>query len=270
MLRGSCLCQGVAFEIDGAVIDLLYCHCAMCRKAHGSAFRARGKVKASQFHWTRGEDLVRYFESSPGTHRGFCSTCGSNLLSRFDQSPGVLGLALGVLDDDPGNRPICHVFVGSKAPWHEITDSLPQFEELPSGPVGLAHGTDATQARASTPPAQFISPTPVLASLDIERSVEFFVSKLGFEKVRVSQGKYGIVSIGSVQIHFWACTDRRIAEATSCRVRVQGIQRLHGKCASHAIVHPNAPLASKPWGTMEFAILDPDGNLITFHEDADA
>ena len=270
MLRGSCLCQGVAFEIDGAVIDLLYCHCAMCRKAHGSALRARGKVKASQFHWTRGEDLVRYFESSPGTHRGFCSTCGSNLLSRFDQSPGVLGLALGVLDDDPGNRPICHVFVGSKAPWHEITDSLPQFEELPSGPVGLAHGTDATRTRASTPPAQFISATPVLASLDIERSVEFFVSKLGFEKVRVSQGEYGIVSIGSVQIHFWACTDRRIAEATSCRVRVQGIQRLHGKCASHAIVHPNAPLASKPWGTMEFAILDPDGNLITFHEDADA
>jgi len=96
------------------------------------------------------------------------------------------------------------------------------------------------------------------------------VSKLGFEEVHVSQGKYGIVSNGSVQIHFWACTDRRIAEATSCRVRVQGIQRLHAECASHAIVHPNAPLASKPWGTMEFAILDPDGNLITFHEDADA
>ena len=66
---------------------------------------------------------------------GFCSHCGSNLVSKFDQKPHVLGLALGVLDDDPVNRPICHVFVGSKAPWHELTDSLPRFEELPPGPV---------------------------------------------------------------------------------------------------------------------------------------
>jgi hypothetical protein len=42
-----------------------------------------------------------------------------------------------VLDDDPVNRPICHVFVASKASWHEITDSLPRFEELPSTPVKL-------------------------------------------------------------------------------------------------------------------------------------
>lgn len=135
MLRGSCLCQGVAFEIDGAVIDLLYCHCSMCRKAHGSAFRARGKVRASEFRWVRGEDLVRYYMSSPGQHRSFCSVCGSNLITRFDQKPKVLGLALGVLDDDPQRRPICHVHVGSKAPWHEITDALPQFEEEPTGPV---------------------------------------------------------------------------------------------------------------------------------------
>ena len=135
MLRGSCLCQGVAFEIDGAVIDLLYCHCSMCRKAHGSAFRARGKVKASEFRWVRGEEMIRYYESSPGEHRGFCSVCGSNLVTKFDAKPRVLGLALGALDDDPVNRPLCHVFVGSKAPWHEITDSLPQFERLPIGPV---------------------------------------------------------------------------------------------------------------------------------------
>ena len=143
MLLGSCLSQGVAFKIDGAVIDLLYCHCTMCRKAHGSAFRARGKVKASEFRWTKGEELVRYFESSPGTHRGFCSVCGSNLVSRFDQNPKVLGLALGVLDDDPINRPICHVYVASQAPWHEVTDALPQFNELPLGPVEPRNPTDA-------------------------------------------------------------------------------------------------------------------------------
>lgn len=135
MLRGSCLCEGVAFEIDGTIRDALYCHCSMCRKAHGTAFRARGKVKAAEFRWTRGEDLVRYYESSPGTHRGFCSVCGSNLLSRFDARPEVHGLALGVLDDDPQVKPLCHVHVASKAPWYTIADDLAQFAELPDGPV---------------------------------------------------------------------------------------------------------------------------------------
>ncbi len=117
---------------------------------------------------------------------------------------------------------------------------------------------------------KFVSATPILASLDIERSVEFFVSKLGFGKVHVAQGEYGIVSSGAVEIHFWACEDRHIAEATGCRVKVQAIEELHAQCASQAIVHPNAPLASKPWGTKEFAILDPDGNLLTFYENINA
>lgn len=120
------------------------------------------------------------------------------------------------------------------------------------------------------PPTQFIAATPILASLDIERSVSFFTSKLGFTRVHVAQGEYGIVSNGPVQIHFWACNDRNIAEATACRVQVQGIEGLHAECEGHAIVHPNAPLAPKPWGTREFAILDPDGNLVTFYERTDA
>ena len=38
-------------------------------------------------------------------------------------------VALGSLVDDPGIRPTKHIFVGSKAPWFEITDDLPQFDE---------------------------------------------------------------------------------------------------------------------------------------------
>ena len=131
-LRGSCLCGGVAYEIEGALSQALYCHCSMCRKAHGSAFRPRAKVASRDFRFTRGEALVRWFESSPGTQRGFCSVCGSPLLSRFDADPSSLGLPLGALDDDPLVRPALHVFVGSRAPWHTITDALPQFDTVPA------------------------------------------------------------------------------------------------------------------------------------------
>jgi hypothetical protein len=112
---------------------MLFCHCSMCRKAHGSAFRARGRVRTADLRWMRGEDLVRFYESSPGEHRGFCSVCGSNIFTKFSERRHEVGLALGILDDDPGNRPVCHVFVGSKASWHEITDALPQHEGFPTG-----------------------------------------------------------------------------------------------------------------------------------------
>lgn len=54
---------------------------------------------------------------------------GSSLLTRFDKHPEVLGFPLGTLDTDPGARAGKHVFVGSKAPWFDITDQLPQHEE---------------------------------------------------------------------------------------------------------------------------------------------
>ena len=117
-----------------------------------------------------------------------------------------------------------------------------------------------------TDPTRFVSATPVLASLDIERSVEFYCSRLGFATVHVQQGSYGIVSRGAVQLHFWACTERHIAENTSCRVRVEGIDALYAQCTAFGIVHPNATLDTRPWGTREFGVLDPDGNLVTFAE----
>lgn len=115
---------------------------------------------------------------------------------------------------------------------------------------------------------EFVSAVPVLASLDIQRSVDFFASKLGFTIIYASQGAYGIVSRESVNIHFWACSDPRISSATGCRVGVRNIESLYAHCSQQAIVHPNGRLNTTPWGNREFAILDADNNLITFFEPA--
>lgn len=131
MLKGSCLCGAVGYEIHGKLSGVLNCHCSMCRKAQGSAFRTRASVSSGDFRFVRGAGMVTYYESSPGNHRGFCRRCGSPIHSKFDRHPEVYGLPLGTLDDDPGVKPGFHVFVGSKAPWHDITDALPQFDTSP-------------------------------------------------------------------------------------------------------------------------------------------
>ncbi|HLI80877.1 MAG TPA: GFA family protein [Candidatus Binataceae bacterium] len=110
------------YEIEGAIVPL-NCHCSMCRKVTGAAFRSRAAVPTKNFRWKSGEDLLTRYESSPGTVRTFCRLCGATLASLF--------AAMRTLDDDPDVRPSFHVFVGSKAPWFEITDGLPQFDAFP-------------------------------------------------------------------------------------------------------------------------------------------
>jgi hypothetical protein len=105
----------------------------MCRKTHGSAFGPYAVAKKSDFRWTAGESMLSKYESSPGNFRCFCSRCGSSLVAVFESEPDTVGIALGALDDDPGVRPLAHIFVGSKAPWYDITDDLMQFDEWPPG-----------------------------------------------------------------------------------------------------------------------------------------
>ena len=132
MIRGSCLCKGVRFEIDGELTPATNCHCAMCRKAHGAAFGTYAGFKSSQFRLLACAALIKRYPSSPGILRTFCANCGSTLQWLRASQPEEMDIALGTLDDDPGVRPAMHIFVGSKAPWHEIADALPQYKERKS------------------------------------------------------------------------------------------------------------------------------------------
>lgn len=129
MITGSCLCGGVKFQIAGRIGPVVYCHCRQCQKAQGTAFATTAPVRAQYFELLSGRELIREYESSPGKYRAFCSVCGSPIYSRRPADPDTYRIRLGTLDGDPGRRPVSHVWTSSKAPWFEIADALPQFEE---------------------------------------------------------------------------------------------------------------------------------------------
>lgn len=139
MLRGSCLCSGVAFEIsEEGLTPIQGCHATRCRKATGAAYSPEMLATREGFRFTRGDDLVAHYEAPllqepPPYRKAFCKVCGSPLPTALDGTPFVI-LQAGVLDDDPGTRPFRHAFVEQKACWHEITDGLPCFEGQPPGP----------------------------------------------------------------------------------------------------------------------------------------
>lgn len=131
MITGSCLCRAVQFHVTGDLPPIVMCHCQQCRKAQGTAFVTNLPVKESQFQFTKGEDKLLSFESSPGKRRYFCSGCGSPIMSKSTQQPGQVRLRAGTLDGDLDTRPGFHIFTDSKANWYNISDDLPQHRAGP-------------------------------------------------------------------------------------------------------------------------------------------
>jgi hypothetical protein len=102
------------------------CHCSRCRAATGSAFKAMAGIEREKLELADAAELLVVGDDELNDTR--CAACGSLLFSVVRDGEYV-HVALGSLVDDPGIRPTHHIFVGSKAPWFEITDDLPQFEE---------------------------------------------------------------------------------------------------------------------------------------------
>jgi hypothetical protein len=127
MLKGSCACGRVRYEIEGPLVGpITYCHCWRCRKQSGSSFATTVGLQATALAFIAGEELLRSWQSSPGVRRFFASCCGSPIYKRDDDNPDELGFRIGTLDSDPCMKAEMHFSVGSRAPWVDITDALPQ------------------------------------------------------------------------------------------------------------------------------------------------
>ncbi len=131
-LKGSCLCNAVAFSAVKAPQHVVNCHCSLCRRRTGAAFKSTLIAPLADFRWLRGEDKIRvYALPAPSRHAAdFCGVCGSPVPSLLAQE-GIAMLPAGAIDNVLPPLPAVHIYVASKAPWYEIADKGPQFAELP-------------------------------------------------------------------------------------------------------------------------------------------
>lgn len=109
---------------------------------------------------------------------------------------------------------------------------------------------------------------PVLASLDMARTLDFYQRVLGFATQQFAGFSYGMAVRGETEIHFWACNDKHIAENTSCYIRVTDIAAVHQELCPKL---PSLQAAVRTaWGMDELYVIDPDGNLIKFGQESSA
>ena len=128
VLVGKCECGAVRYQVADAFRYAANCHCSRCRAATGSAFKPFAGIERGKLEVTEGQDMLLVVgEQNSNDTR--CGTCGSLLFSVV-RDGAYVHVAMGSLVDVPAIRPTSHIYVGSKAPWFEITDDLPQHEEL--------------------------------------------------------------------------------------------------------------------------------------------
>jgi hypothetical protein len=127
LLRGGCWCGAVRFQVQDEFLYAWNCHCSRCRAATGSAFKALAGIERDKLELTQGGDALLVVGDDV-LNDTRCSLCGSFLYSVVREGAYV-HVGMGSLIDTPSIRVSAHIFVGSKAPWFEITDDLPQFEE---------------------------------------------------------------------------------------------------------------------------------------------
>jgi hypothetical protein len=127
LLRGECECGAVRYAVEDAFRYAANCHCSRCRAATGSAFKAFAGIEREKLEITKGVDSLLVYGEEDLNHTR-CAVCGS-LLYSVVRDGAYVHVAMGSLVDTPRVRPTEHIFVGSKAPWFEITDDLPQAQE---------------------------------------------------------------------------------------------------------------------------------------------
>ncbi len=112
---GGCLCGAVRYQVNGALRDVIFCHCSRCRRTHGhfSAYTACARDDLELIE----QRSLRWYELDE-RRRGFCSECGASLFWVREGSP-TISIAAGTLDEPTGLSPGEHIFVADAGDYYE-------------------------------------------------------------------------------------------------------------------------------------------------------
>lgn len=115
------------------------------------------------------------------------------------------------------------------------------------------------------------SAVPLLPARDVLEAVEWYERELGFRRLFAYPEKdpdYASVARDDAEIHLFRMDVDPKKSDWMIYLRVTGVEELYAEYSARGLIHPNGPLQTKPWGQREFAVIDPNGALLTFGEKA--
>ncbi len=121
---GRCLCGAVTYRCSAVPLWQAHCHCASCRRATASPMTSFLGMADGAWAWTGARPAT--YQSSPGTWREFCPTCGTQMAYSTIHSPGERHFYAATLDDPTAFTPTGHDHAEEQLPWLHLSDGLPR------------------------------------------------------------------------------------------------------------------------------------------------
>jgi hypothetical protein len=123
-----CHCGGVEIEVTFPSRFCAHCYCQSCRTTHAAGVVTWIGFKRAQTRFTKGRELLRDYESSPGVTRKFCGRCGTRIAfeSQHDNWHDEIHLPLALFVTPVDKAPSGNAFAEERpdwAPFHEFQES---------------------------------------------------------------------------------------------------------------------------------------------------
>jgi hypothetical protein len=119
---GGCMCGQVRYAVQGALRDIICCHCEQCRRSSGH-FVAATACRKANFRLLN-HDTLKWYSFKPGLRRGFCAACGSSLF--FEDLKGErISIAAGTLDQPHGLKIAAHIYTAEAGDYYRIEAGVP-------------------------------------------------------------------------------------------------------------------------------------------------
>ena len=125
-ITGRCYCGKTTLQSNQPPLAVTYCHCSDCRRVTGApvAAFASFEEEAITFNPGKGKEV----RVNDGVIRSFCDHCGTPISGCYDYLPGVVYIAIGILDQADKYAPEVHAHNGNRLEWLNIVDGCPKFE----------------------------------------------------------------------------------------------------------------------------------------------
>ena len=127
--KGSCGCCAVEFIMNSEVLNVVNCHCDMCRNHNGSSFSTYAVLPFRALEITKGNELIKVYSVGSG-QKHFCGKCGTPLYNTNEKYPGACMIFLGTLSSSRALLPKINVWYESKLAW---LDDISDISSFPQG-----------------------------------------------------------------------------------------------------------------------------------------
>jgi len=125
---GTCGCGGITFSLDAAALNLINCHCDMCRDHNGSAYSTYVIYPADALTILTGQESVTRYATGD-SEKNFCRSCGTPLFNRHKKHSDICLVYLGALRSQDHMKPKVNVWCENKLAWVDEISAIHSLQQ---------------------------------------------------------------------------------------------------------------------------------------------